>query len=88
MPADPNAGMPAPDMSADPNAGMPADPNAEMALPDNTTLSDRRRKVLLEARYAVSDRRKKDIVAPANNTNTVSGTKLNTAFINACGGGY
>ena len=83
-----DTGMPAPDMSADPNAGMPADPNAEMALPDNTTLSDRRRKVLLEARYAVSDRRKKDIVAPANNTNTVSGTKLNTAFINACGGGY
>ena len=80
MPADPNAGMPAPDMSADPNAGM--------ALPDNEALSDRRRKVLLEARYAVSDRRKKDIVAPANNTNTASGTKLNTAFINACGGGY
>ena len=72
--------MPAPDMSADPNAGM--------ALPDNEALSDRRRKVLLEARYAVSDRRKKAIVAPANNANTVSGTKLNTAFINACGGGY
>ena len=96
MSADPNAGMPAPDMSADPNAGMsadpnagmPADPNAVMALPDNEALSDRRRKVLLEARYAVSDRRKKDIVAPANNTSTVSGTKLNTAFINACGGGY
>ena len=83
MSADPNAGM-----SADPNAGMPADPNAVMALPDNEALSDRRRKVLLEARYAVSDRRKKDIVAPANNTSTVSGTKLNTAFINACGGGY
>ena len=75
-----DAGMPAPDMSADPNAGM--------ALPDNAALSDRRRKVLLEARYAVSDRRKKAIVAPANNANTVSGTKLNTAFINACGGGY
>ena len=88
MSADPNAGMPAPDMSADPNAGMPADPNAGMALPDTVTLSDRRRKVLLEARYAVSDRRKKAIVAPANNANTVSGTKLNTAFINACGGGY
>ena len=93
MSADPNAGMPAPDMSADPNAGMPepdmsADPNAGMALPDNEALSDRRRKVLLEARYAVSDRRKKAIVAPANNANTVSGTKLNTAFINACGGGY
>ena len=88
-----DAGMPAPDMSADPNAGMPApdmsaDPNAGMALPDNAALSDRRRKVLLEARYAVSDRRKKAIVAPANNANTVSGTKLNTAFINACGGGY
>ena len=83
MPADPNAGMP-----ADPNAGMPADPNAEMALPDTVALSDRRRKVLLEARYAVSDRRKKAIVAPANNADTVSGTKLNTAFINACGGGY
>lgn len=80
MPEDPNAGMPAPDMSADPNAGM--------ALPDNAALSDRRRKVLLEARYAVSDRRKKAIVAPANNVSTVSGTKLNTAFINACGGGY
>ena len=88
MPADHNAGMPAPDMSADPNAGMSADPNAEMALPDTVTLSDRRRKVLLEARYAVSDRRKKAIVAPANNADTVSGTKLNTAFINACGGGY
>ena len=88
MSADPNAGMPAPDMSADPNAGMPADPNAEMALPDAVTLSDRRRKVLLEARYAISDRRKKAIVAPANNANAVSGTKLNTAFINACGGGY
>ena len=75
-----DTGMPAPDMSADPNAGM--------ALPDNEALSDRRRKVLLEARYAVSDRRKKDIVAPANNTSAVSGTKLNTAFINACGGGY
>ena len=75
-----DTGMPAPDMSADPNAGM--------ALPDNEALSDRRRKVLLEARYAVSDRRKKAIVAPANNANTVSGTKLNTAFINACGGGY
>ena len=75
-----DAEMPAPDMSADPNAGM--------ALPDNAALSDRRRKVLLEARYAVSDRRKKAIVAPANNANTVSGTKLNTAFINACGGGY
>ena len=83
-----DTGMPAPDMSADPNAGMPADPNAGMALPDTVTLSDRRRKVLLEARYAVSDRRKKAIVAPANNANTVSGTKLNTAFINACGGGY
>ena len=83
-----DTGMPAPDMSADPNAGMPADPNAEMALPDTVALSDRRRKVLLEARYAVSDKRKKDIVAPANNTSTVSGTKLNTAFINACGGGY
>ena len=88
-----DTGMPAPDMSADPNAGMPApdmsaDPNAGMALPDNEALSDRRRKVLLEARYAVSDRRKKDIVAPANNTSAVSGTKLNTAFINACGGGY
>ena len=88
-----DTGMPAPDMSADPNAGMPApdmsaDPNAGMALPDNEALSDRRRKVLLEARYAVSDRRKKAIVAPANNANTVSGTKLNTAFINACGGGY
>ena len=88
MSADPNAGMPAPDMSADPNAGMPADPNAEMALPDTVALSDRRRKVLLEARYAVSDRRKKAIVAPANNASSVSGTKLNTAFINACGGGY
>ena len=88
MSADPNVEMPASDMSADPNAGMPADPNAEMALPDTVTLSDRRRKVLLEARYAVSDRRKKAIVAPANNANTVSGTKLNTAFINACGGGY
>ena len=93
MSADPNAGMPAPDMSAEPNAGMPApdmsaDPNAGMALPDNAALSDRRRKVLLEARYAVSDRRKKAIVAPANNASTVSGTKLNTAFINACGGGY
>ena len=75
-----DTGMPAPDMSADPNAGR--------ALPDNEALSDRRRKVLLEARYAVSDRRKKAIVAPANNANTVSGTKLNTAFINACGGGY
>ena len=88
-----DTGMPAPDMSADPNAGMPApdmsaDPNAGRALPDNEALSDRRRKVLLEARYAVSDRRKKAIVAPANNANTVSGTKLNTAFINACGGGY
>ena len=83
-----DTGMPAPDMSADPNAGMSADPNAGMALPDTVTLSDRRRKVLLEARYAVSDRRKKAIVAPANNANTVSGTKLNTAFINACGGGY
>ena len=75
MPMDPNA------MS--PEQQMPMDPNAMPPMNNGMAVSDRNKKILLAAKYAVSDRRKKQVIAPANNT-----TKLNTSFITACNGGY
>ena len=75
MPMDPNA-MP-------PEQQMPMDPNAMSPMNNGMAVSDRNKKILLAAKYAVSDRRKKQVIAPANNT-----TKLNTSFITACNGGY
>ena len=67
-------------MPMDPNA---MDPNAMPPMNNGMAVSDRNKKILLAAKYAVSDRRKKQVIAPANNT-----TKLNTSFITACNGGY
>ena len=75
MPMDPNA-MP-------PEQQMPMDPNTMPPMNNGMAVSDRNKKILLAAKYAVSDRRKKQVIAPANNT-----TKLNTSFITACNGGY
>ena len=75
MPMDPNA-MP-------PEQQMPMNPNAMPPMNNGMAVSDRNKKILLAAKYAVSDRRKKQVIAPANNT-----TKLNTSFITACNGGY
>lgn len=75
MPMDPNT-MP-------PEQQMPMDPNAMPPMNNGMAVSDRNKKILLAAKYAVSDRRKKQVIAPANNT-----TKLNTSFITACNGGY
>ena len=75
MPMDPNA-MP-------PEQQMPMDPNAMPPMNNGMAVSDRNKKILLAAKYAVSDRRKKQVIAPANNN-----TKLNTSFITACNGGY
>ena len=62
---------------------MPMDPNAMPPMNNGMAVSDRNKKILLAAKYAVSDRRKKQVIAPANNN-----TKLNTSFITACNGGY
>ena len=75
-------------MTMDPNAmppeqQMPMNPNAMPPMNNGMTVSDRNKKILLAAKYAVSDRRKKQVIAPANNN-----TKLNTSFITACNGGY
>ena len=75
MPIDPNA-MP-------PEQQMPMNPNAMPPMNNGMAVSDRNKKILLAAKYAVSDRRKKQVIAPANNN-----TKLNTSFITACNGGY
>ena len=75
MPMDPNA-MP-------PEQQMPMNPNAMPPMNNGMAVSDRNKKILLAAKYAVSDRRKKQVIAPANNN-----TKLNTSFITACNGGY
>ena len=88
MPMDPNAMPPEQQMPMDPNAmppeqQMPMDPNAMPPMNNGMAVSDRNKKILLAAKYAVSDRRKKQVIAPANNT-----TKLNTSFITACNGGY
>ena len=64
-------------------AHMPMDPNAMPPMNNGMAVSDRNKKILLAAKYAVSDRRKKQVIAPANNN-----TKLNTSFITACNGGY
>ena len=88
MPIDPNAMPPEQQMPMDPNAmppeqQMPMNPNAMPPMNNGMAVSDRNKKILLAAKYAVSDRRKKQIIAPANNN-----TKLNTSFITACNGGY
>ena len=88
MPMDPNAMPPEQQMPMDPNAmppeqQMPMDPNAMPPMNNGMAVSDRNKKILLAAKYAVSDRRKKQVIAPANNN-----TKLNTSFITACNGGY
>ena len=75
MPMDPNA-MP-------PEQQMPMNPNAMPPMNNGMAVSDRNKKILLAAKYAVSDRSKKQVIAPANNN-----TKLNTSFITACNGGY
>ena len=66
-----------------PEQQMPMDPNAMPPMNNGMAVSDRNKKILLAAKYAVSDRRKKQVIAPANNN-----TKLNTSFITACNGGY
>ena len=88
MPMDPNAMPPEQQMPMNPNAmppeqQMPMNPNAMPPMDNGMAVSDRNKKILLAAKYAVSDRRKKQVIAPANNT-----TKLNTSFITACNGGY
>ena len=66
-----------------PEQQMPMEPNAMPPMNNGMAVSDRNKKILLAAKYAVSDRRKKQVIAPANNN-----TKLNTSFITACNGGY
>ena len=87
MPMDPNAMPPEQQNAAagelPPEQQMLMDPNAMPPMDSGRAVSDRNKKILLAAKYAVSDRRKKQVIAPANNT-----TKLNTSFITACNGGY
>lgn len=86
MPMDPNAMPPVDDDGAMPPMPEGMDPNAMPPVPPmdpGMAVSDKSMKILLDAKYAVSDARKKRITAPANNA-----AKLNTNFISACSGGF